>query len=52
MCGKLKGRRLKAPVCCNYVPVVSIVGASFLFFVTFSNHVKLIFLCCVIEHSW
>jgi hypothetical protein len=35
MCGKLKGRRLKAPVCCNYVPVVSIVGASFLFFVIF-----------------
>jgi hypothetical protein len=26
MWGKTKGRRPKAPVCCNYVPVVSIVG--------------------------
>jgi hypothetical protein len=33
MLGKLKGRRLKAPICCNYVPVVSIFHLKYLFFV-------------------
>jgi hypothetical protein len=31
--GKLKGRRLKAPICCNYVPVVSIAFLFHIFYV-------------------